>query len=375
MKCYAKLYCKKKNINKDGKTLIYLVIRIGIKEKLLSTGKYIDPGLFNNSGYGGIIEKRNHGKLNTYLENEKNKVNDLILDLQYKNEVITFDKIIHKYCNTSSAENFLEFAYKELELLKPKLAKKTYLDYYYSLKNLEEFNAELTFDDLSYRFLTRFEVWLKAVKHRNQNSRVRNFTAIRKFLNLAINYGLTKNYPFRQFKFSGKRVEREHLTEIELTKLQELFDSKTLSEKLQKTLGNFLFTCYTGIAADDMKHKERLKIDGKTVTFNRGKTGEFVMVPLSNKAKALVPFIQEENLKQKTHRIHQDLTEIMELASIDKHITYHCGRHTFAVISLIKGISLSVVSNVLGHTATKTTEIYAKVVDQLLNTEMAKWDD
>lgn len=116
MKAYAKLYCKKTKINSKGLAPIYYVIRIGSGEKLFSSGKYIKPELFDNSGGGGLINKRAYAKLNAYLENEKNKINEIILDLQYKNEIITFDKISHKYNNASSANSFLDFAYKELEL-------------------------------------------------------------------------------------------------------------------------------------------------------------------------------------------------------------------------------------------------------------------
>jgi integrase/recombinase XerD len=58
-----------------------------------------------------------------------------------------------------------------------------------------------------------------------------------------------------------------------------------------------------------------------------------------------------------------------------KHITFHCSRHTFAINSLILGIPLEVVSKILGHTELKTTQIYAKVVDNLVNREMKKWNN
>ncbi len=349
-------------------------IIIGSKQKLISSGKTIEPSSFSNENGGEIINKRNYNKLNTYLENKKNELNDIILDYQYKNEAFTFEKIINKF-NDESGNCFIKFATKELEELKPKIADKTYKDYKVSLNNLKDYCRHLPFHDLTYQFLTKYEIWLKTIKKRNQNSRFHNFAFIRKFLNLAINYGLTNNYPFRQFKFSQNKVEREYLTEEEVDKLQDLFDSNKLTEKLQNTLANFLFTCYTGIAADDMKNKERLRFNGETVSYNRGKTGEYIKVPLTSKAKLLVPEIQTRSLKQKHHRVTTDLKEIMGLAKIDKHITYHCGRHTFAIISFMKGIGLSVISKVLGHTTTKTTEIYAKVVDELMSKEMAMWDD
>ena len=126
MKSYCKLYCKKKNIDRDGKSTIYLAIRIGMKEKLISTGKHIEPNLFSNAGKGGINNKREHGKLNTYLQNEKNRINEIILDLQYKNEDLTFDKILKRY-EDESGGCFIKFAEIELENLKSSVAKRPIL--------------------------------------------------------------------------------------------------------------------------------------------------------------------------------------------------------------------------------------------------------
>lgn len=64
----------------------------------------------------------------------------------------------------------------------------------------------------------------------------------------------------------------------------------------------------------------------------------------------------------------------MVLAGINKRISFHCARHTFATIALNKGISIEVVSKLLGHKDFKTTQIYAKVVDSYKIKEMKKWE-
>jgi site-specific recombinase XerD len=64
----------------------------------------------------------------------------------------------------------------------------------------------------------------------------------------------------------------------------------------------------------------------------------------------------------------------MEIAGIDKHITFHSGRHTFAIMALEVGIPIEVVSNILGHSNLGITQIYARVVDQQKTREMAKMD-
>ncbi len=312
---YVKLYCKKNKVKGDGTAPIYFAIRLE-KEKLLFTGKNINPGLFDNSGGGGIINKKTYAKLNTYLENEKNKINDIILDFQYKKEVITFDKIISKYQNKSSYNSFLKFAYAELEKEKPAIAFKTYEDYNYSLKSLKDYQPDVTFEDLTYKFLKEYEIWLNVVKKRNQTSRARNFIAIRKFLNIAINYKLTTNYPFKEFKFSPGKKERDYLLESELKALQDLFDSNKLSKRHQDVLANFLFTCYTGIAGDDMKNKHRFNVSEDSITFERGKTNKPTKVPLTKLAKRMLPEIQNRKLKLKISEVSIDLAKVFELAKI-----------------------------------------------------------
>ena len=335
----------------------------------------MNPDLFDNNS-GSIKSKASYSKLNAYLTKELNKINDIILDIEYRNQKLTFENILNHYkSDDKQVVDFIEFCFTELENLKLGMAYKTYEDYCCSIRNLQEFSSSLSFDDINYEFLVRYEVWLKSVKKRGKNSRYHNFAAIRKFLNLAIKYGHTKNYPFEDFKFSQDRKPFEYLDESELKRLHTLFIGGSLPNKLQNTLTNFLFTCYTGVAGDDMRNKHRLNFNKEFLFFDRGKTGKVVKIPLTKNAKDLLIEIEIRNLKQSKSRTNSDLKEIMKLAGIDKHITYHMGRHTFATISLIKGISLSVISKVLGHTSTKTTEIYAQVVDELMNKEMLKWDE
>ncbi|HAT76663.1 MAG TPA: site-specific integrase, partial [Flavobacterium sp.] len=61
-------------------------------------------------------------------------------------------------------------------------------------------------------------------------------------------------------------------------------------------------------------------------------------------------------------------------ANIKKKVTFHCSRHTFATCSITLGIPYEVVSKLLGHTDLKTTQIYAKIVDEVKIKEIDKWN-
>ena len=65
-----------------------------------------------------------------------------------------------------------------------------------------------------------------------------------------------------------------------------------------------------------------------------------------------------------TQNVNPQLRKWAKMADVNKHITFHSARHTFATMLLTLGVDLYVVSKLLGHANVKTTQIYAKIVDQ-----------
>ncbi len=124
----------------------------------------------------------------------------------------------------------------------------------------------------------------------------------------------------------------------------------------------------------DIKEEEKEKY----ISTYRGKSKIPVKIPLTKKARELIPkalfkdqLVFKVQVNQSTNR---HLKKIMETAKINKHISYHCSRHTFATLSGENGIPIQVVSKILGHTNIRTTMIYMKFQLSLLTKEMKKWD-
>jgi len=115
------------------------------------------------------------------------------------------------------------------------------------------------------------------------------------------------------------------------------------------------------------------------INTSRKKTGTAVRVPLLPEAELLIP----DNLQyeaQKVFKVFTDqptnryLKELVKMAEIEKNISFHCGRHTFATICKSKGINYDIIRQYLGHTDLKTTQIYAKYENELLMSEIDKWN-
>lgn len=363
----------------DGTAPIYFVIRVSSKDKLISTGKYIVPIHFDNKEGAAKKGANNAMKLNAYLQKEKGKLMDTILDLQLKGNKVTHERVIDLY-KKGGKNNFISFCREELNKEKGIVAHKTFLQHNSSLNNLEKYSPGVTIHEIDYDFLRKYEYYLKNVKGRVKNGYYHDFATIRKFFKIAAKRGVSNSYPFDQFSFGTKEVEKGWHTLEELDSLYDLLYGDTLSEKLKHTLVYYLIACNTGLRLGDITRlsialasgrKEKYIING-AIHLTQGKGKKINRIPLTNKAKELLNYNFDRPLKQSNSRIGDDLTEIMVLAKIDKHITFHCSRHTFAINALRKGVTLKALSQILGHSSAKTTEIYAKYVDEGLDSEMDK---
>jgi integrase/recombinase XerC len=110
--------------------------------------------------------------------------------------------------------------------------------------------------------------------------------------------------------------------------------------------------------------------------YENAKTAVDVSIPINHKALGLIPekITEQEKVFRglSNQKTNEHLKDIIKIAGIEKSITFHSARHTLATNGLELGIPLEVVSKIFGHTEIKTTQIYAKVNDNLKYREMQK---
>lgn len=193
-------------------------------------------------------------------------------------------------------------------------------------------------------------------------------------MNKAVVEGLIPSNPFKALeakeKPKMKNGRREFLT---VDELKVLIKTPCRYDIVKKA---FLFSCFTGLRYSDMKSLKWSEIhttaDGKAryIEHRQVKTKKTVTIPLSDEALRWMP-MQIEGIDQVFHElkispgtVEDVLKEWMKECKIDKHITYHCSRHTAATTLLTLGANLYVVSKLLGHSSIQMTEVYAKIVDQ-----------
>ena len=146
----------------------------------------------------------------------------------------------------------------------------------------------------------------------------------------------------------------------------------------------FLFSCFTGLRYSDIKelkgkHLSVSKLSGREIVIlqkRQHKTKEVVKVPLAEPARALLPELihpEQPVFQVRTGQVtNRRLKEIMRLAGIDKNITFHSARHTFATLASAVGISGAYLSKLIGHTDLRTTMLYIGSNEALLSNEIEK---
>jgi len=164
---------------------------------------------------------------------------------------------------------------------------------------------------------------------------------------------------------SPKDTHREFLF---LNELQQLANTPCISEVVKKAS---LFSALTGLGFSDINSLDWSELRGSKgdyyIQFSTDKTESAVFLPISDQAYAFLGEKAEGKVFKglKYYLVDTILPDWLLKAGINKHITFHCFRHTFATLRLLLGTDIVTVSKLLGHRDIKTTMIYVKIVDKL----------
>ena len=161
-------------------------------------------------------------------------------------------------------------------------------------------------------------------------------------------------------------TERTFLTEEEIQKLAQV--SCWRIEKYPDVRRAFLFACYTGLRISDIEGLQWKHLKNGRLHFRQQKTNGREYLPLSKQAKTLLGERGDKEAEvfalPSLGTVETTLRDWAEAANIDKHITFHVSRHTFATLALTHGVDIYTVSKLLGHKDIQTTQIYARIIDK-----------
>ena len=213
------------------------------------------------------------------------------------------------------------------------------------------------------------------------NTAVKTMKTFRTVILYGIKLGVIHKDPFVGVHFHMEKVDRGFLTDEEISAIM---TKKFDLQRLELVRDLFIFSCFTGLAYIDVKALTPDKIvrlaNVDWIMSTRVKTVTPINVVLSEGAKRIIEKYKDAP-KKKGHvfpilsnqKMNQYLKEIATACGIDKELTFHMARHTFATLTLSKGVPIESVSRMLGHTNIRTTQIYAKITNKKIEHDMAKF--
>ena len=162
-------------------------------------------------------------------------------------------------------------------------------------------------------------------------------------------------------------TERTFLTIEDLQKLAATTDQNTRTE--YDTRRAFLFACYTGLRISDVRALRWKHVKDGRLHFKQKKTNGQEYLPLSNQARTLLgapgdPGQPVFDLPRNHSSLNTNLRAWAKAAGLNKHLSFHVSRHTFATLALTHDVDLYTVSKLLGHKSLQTTQVYARIIDK-----------
>ena len=378
---------------KNGKAPIYCRITVNGQRIEFSIKRSVSVNQWNNGQVKGNGEEAR--TLKAYLTQVEAKLFEHYRNLLADNVLVTPGALKNAYLGLEAEQHsLLELMdYHNLQL-KNTLEWGTMKNYFTTQNYVKEFlvvklkRKDIYLSQLSYQFITGLEMFLKAYQpkdHRKpmgQNTVMKHIERLRKMVNLAIKNEWLDRDPFQKFKAKFIKKDRGYLTQAELGRLEE---KDFRLERLNQTRDIFIFSCYTGLSyaeVYDLKPEHIVVgLDGERwIRGQRKKSKEWYSVPLLPQALAIIERYKDNIIAQANGKVlpvytnqktNSYLKEIAYLCEIDKNLTYHLARHTFATtVTLSNGVPIESVSKMLGHSSLRTTQIYARVVEQKLSNDM-----
>ena len=386
-------YIKRAKINSNG--LVPIFIRITVEGKRIdkSTGKYVLPEKWSteNSRLKGNSEEAR--TINNHLELLRMHVFEIEKQLLIKKETLNFENFKNEYLGIKQRERllipiFTEHNRKIKELVGSEYAPGTLERYETSLKHTKDFLqwkyrvSDIDIEKIDHAFITEYEFYLRTERKCANNTAVKYIKNFHKIINICLANGWLNKDPFANYKAKVKEVIREFLTEQEI---QSLMEKEFVSERLELVRDIFVFSCFSGLAYIDVKQLTKdnivLGIDGdKWINKNRQKTDTNSKIPLLPTAQYIMDKYSDYPVNKNkgtllpilsNQKMNAYLKEIATVCGINKELTFHIARHTFATtVTLSNGVPIETVSKMLGHTNLKTTQHYAKILDKKISEDM-----
>ena len=387
-------YLRSNYVNKEGKTSVML--RIYLNNERLSLGS---TGISVKSSQWDKEKERIKGRtteaLNTnlQLDNIASGLQSIFRRIEMS-DVVSLERIKSEFLGKKEEIDTLMQLFEKhngdvAKQIGVSVGKATLQKYNVCKRHFSEFlekqykRSDLKLTELTYVVIREFDLYLRTEVGQNPNTATKTMKTFKTITLLGQKMGVLLHDPFMNHRFHIEPVNRGFLTDEEIL----LIANKDLGiSRLELVRDIFIFSCFTGLAYIDVSNLTPDHIvtlgDKQWIMTQRQKTSVETNVLLLDIPKAIIAKYGGKTYRNgklfpmlTNQKTNSYLKEIADICGIKKNLTFHLARHTFATMSLSKGVPMESVSKMLGHTNIRTTQIYARITNKKIEHDMEELAD
>ncbi len=399
----VKVVFRKDKMNTKGEAPLYLRVIKNRSPKYISLGIVVPEKLWDEENKRVKKGMPNSQRINNYIAQKLADAEGHALEIEIKSKSFT-SKEIKEAVMGKAPESFFRYAERFFAEMENKLQPSSIDKTRHIVSKVREYmkGEDLTFVQIDVSWLKKYDFYLRNTLKNSNNTVVANFKLIRRIINEAIKEDIIpfESNPFHKFKLKWENSNKQFLTEEEIAIIENL--DLNDQPKTFHARNMYIFATYAGgIRISDLVQLRWNNYDGDRILIHTTKTKSTVSIKLPQKAKDILSLYYYDNVDpneyifpffsvrkdysdgRKLYRAvssagsmcNKELIKIAELACLDKHIHFHTSRHTWATRALKKGMRIEYVSKLMGHASIKTTQVYAKIVNEELDKAMAVFND
>ena len=356
--------------NKDGKSLVFLIVRSGKLKTTMNLDikiekKYWDPIKTR------VKKSENSENFNIILDTIDAKIILIKRDFLIAERILTPELLVDAINNNTPEFDFISFCSHHIS--NSVYAKNTTKAHKTAINKLKEYRSEIPFSMLTLDFFERYKKYLLTKKGYTDPTCWTDFKILKKFINLADDRGIKLAFNKEKFVVKESKTTPIFLEAEEVGRLHKYFFNEFISSFHVLPLGYFLFSCYTGLRISDIQNLKRQDVEKDVFRFKHVKTSNDQYMKITDELRSILDYCPQLFISRLSdQKINKQLKNIADMCKIEKSISMHVGRHTFATTFLKNSGSIAKLSKLLGHSSMKHTMIYGHLTDQDALEEMGR---
>ena len=388
-------YINRQKTKADGNTAILCRITIDGKSTAISTGEECNPSEWNTK-QGLTTNRKTNQRINEFRELIEKTYRDILT----REGVVSVELIKNRLQGiATNPTTLLAMSKAELQSVKESVGKSraegTYLNLYYSDRNLREFIENKGVQDISIDTITEslFEEYRFFLKKQGFAAATINryLCWLSRLMFRAVSQRIIRCNPFENAKYEKEDRKIRFLQKGEVMKLMAM---KMNDREAEQARLMFVFSCFTGMAISDIenlkyKHIQTAADGQRYIRKERQKTKVEFIVPLHPIAEAIISHCRNEQERNEEHLtvkekgdslvfqphcsrsvMGKNLSIVGKACGIRQRLSYHMARHTFGTMCLSAGIPIESIAKMMGHASISSTQIYAQVTDKKISEDM-----